>query len=132
MALSNGVSARVTWRALAVAVLVGLAGCGGRTADPFSSEQSGAIRIRVHVENQNFDDFRLFAVTSRGPLFLGQVAGMTSRTFTVDWRGLDEIRVRMESLTSSNFESNPVTASPSDQLELTIPREGRVAYLRRR
>jgi hypothetical protein len=65
-------------------------------------------------------------------MLLGQVGGNAQRTFQVDWRGLDEIRVRMEFLAGADYETNRVDVSPGEQIYLMIPSEPRNAYLRRR
>jgi len=101
-------------------------------SDPFSRSGGGPGQIQIIVENQNFNDMRLFSVTTRGRLLLGQVGGHTSKTFVIDWRGLDEIRLRMEFLAGDDYESNLVNASPGDRLTLTIPQEPRNSILRRR
>jgi hypothetical protein len=121
----------------AVAVLMvlvtTLTACGGQASpSPFSRGRGGQTSIQIHVDNQNFSDMTLLAVTIRGRHPLGRVGGSTQRTFSLDWRRLDEIRIRMEVLAGDEYQTNPVNAAPGDRLELTIQRDPRNAFLRRR
>ena len=121
----------------AVAVLMvlvtTLTACGGTAApSPFDRGRGGPTTIRIFVDNQNFSDISLLVVTIRGRRPLGRIGGSSQRTFTLNWQGLDEIRIRMEVLAGQEYESNPVNAAPGDRLELTIQRDPRNAFLRRR
>ena len=121
------------FRSLVFGALLATGACGVRAvSDPFSRSCRGPGQIQIIVENQNFNDMRLFSVTTRGRQLLGQVGGHTTKTFVIDWRGLDEIRLRMEFLAGDDYESNLVNASPGDRLTLTIPQEPRNSILRRR
>jgi hypothetical protein len=123
---------RLTFRGAVLIVLAVLSGCGFRSSgDPFNGERSAPSQMRINVDNQNFNDVRLFSFTTRGRILLGKVGGNAQRTFQVDWRGLDEIRVRMEFLAGDDYETNTVNVSPGDQIYLVIPSEPRNAYLRR-
>ncbi|MBT7126023.1 MAG: hypothetical protein HN899_12750 [Gemmatimonadales bacterium] len=123
----------MTFRGAVLIVLAVLSGCGSRSSeDPFNGQRSAPSQIRINVDNQNFNDVRLFSLTTRGRMLLGQVGGNAQRTFQVDWRGLDEIRVRMEFLAGADYETNRVDVSPGEQIYLMIPSEPRNAYLRRR
>ena len=121
----------------AVAVLMvlvtTLTACGGRaSAGPFTRGRGGPTSIQIYVDNQNFSDMSLLAITIRGRQPLGRIGGSSQGTFTLDWSGLDEIRIRMEVLAGQDYETNPVNAAPGDRLELTIQRDPRNAFLRRR
>ncbi|NCG32941.1 MAG: hypothetical protein GWP44_08660 [Proteobacteria bacterium] len=123
----------MTFRGAVLIVLAVLSGCGSRSSeDPFNGQRSAPSQIRINVDNQNFNHVRLFSLTTRGRMLLGQVGGNAQRTFQVDWRGLDEIRVRMEFLAGADYETNRVDVSPGEQIYLMIPSEPRNAYLRRR
>ncbi len=119
-------------RGLALIAALTVAACGGRISNPFSDSGRGSTELRIEVENQTFNDMRLYAQTLRGPQFLGQVGGKNSRTFTIPWPRLDEIRLRMDFLAGESVESNRVDAAPGDRLELIVPPNARGAYLRRR
>jgi hypothetical protein len=110
---------RLTFRGAVLIVLAVLSGCGSRSSeDPFNGQRSAPSQIRINVDNQNFNDVRLFSLTTRGRMLLGQVGGNAQRTFQVDWRGLDEIRVRMEFLAGADYETNRVDVSPGEQIYL--------------
>ncbi len=117
---------------LAVVATVTACGGGRATANPFSRGRGAPTSIQIFVDNQNFSDMTLLAVTIRGRQPLGRIGGSTQRTFTMDWQGLDEIRIRMELLAGDDYETNTINAGPGDRLELTIQRDPRNAFLRRR
>ena len=118
--------------ALALALLVQGCGGGGRdVASPFDRRQD-ATQIQLNVDNQSFNDVRLYVESVRGRQTVGTVSGNSRKTFRIDWGGLDELSVRMEFLASENYVSNIVNAAPGDRVELFIPDNPRNAILRRR
>lgn len=104
------------------------------TADignPFT-ERPEANELSVMVENQGFDDARIYAVSLAGVQLLGPVPGKTTRTFSLGWRRLDDLRLRMDFLAGDTFDSNSIDVAPGDRVELVIPIDPRGAFLRRR
>ena len=118
--------------AVPMLLVTALSACGGRSSSSFARGRGGPTSIQIYVDNQNFSDMTLPALTIRGPQPLGRIGGSSHRTFTRDWRGLDEIRIRIEVLPGDEYETNPVNAAPGDRLELTIERNPRNTFLTRR
>lgn len=124
---------RSPFRLSLLAALALLSGCGaGRAASPFDGRTSTATRLTLAVENQNYNDVRVYVVSIQGRRSLGVVTGNSSETFRFEWRTVDAIRIRMEFLAGQNMETNQVTAGPGDQLELIITASPRNTILRRR
>ena len=118
---------------VALVVLTTITACVKRTAlNPFSRGSDEPSTVQIYVDNQNFNDLTLLAITTRGRQPLGRIGGATRRTFTLPWQGLDELRIRIEVLAGQDYESNRLNVSPGDRLELTVPRDPRNAYLRPR
>jgi hypothetical protein len=105
----------------ALLLVLALQACGGGrdTPSPFNRNQA-ATSIELRVDNQNFNDVRLYLQTVRGRQMVGTVGGNARRTFEVDWRALDDLTVRMEFLAGDDYETNRIDVSPGDRLELTI------------
>lgn len=117
----------------AAVLLIGAAACSGRSAsDPFSRTQAGPQELRVFVDNQNFNDLRIYALTTRGPQAMGQVGGRSTRNFRLPWRQLDELRFRLEFLAGRTYETNSVNASPGDRLDIFVSESPQNSILRRR
>lgn len=118
---------------LTVFVLAGVAACGGSRflPNPFAGGR-GATEFQLVVDNQNFNDVRLYVESIRGRQTVGSVSGNSRRTFKVEWPALDELRLRLEFLASRTVETNRVQVAPGDRLELFIPQNANNAVLRRR
>lgn len=114
-----------------LAALVVVAGCGGRHV-PSPFDPQGASTLQITIDNQNFDQVRVYAVTVRGPRSLGQVGGRASGTFTIEWRQLDEIRFRLEFLAAEEYETDRINASPGDRIEVYISENPNNTTIRRR
>lgn len=114
-----------------LAIVAGLAACGGRHA-PSPFDPQGATTLRINVDNQNFDQVRIYAITVRGPQSLGQVGGRSSGSFTMEWRQLDEIRFRLEFLAAEQYETPRINVSPGDRVEVYISENPNNTTVRRR
>jgi len=123
----------LTRMVLAAVITLAAVGCGGSrdTASPFDRSPS-ATEIQLNVDNQNYNDVRLYIETVAGRKTVGGVGGNSRRSFRIEWAGLDGISVRMQFLAGDDFVTNSVNASPGDRLELLITANPRHAVLRRR
>ncbi|MFQ5536711.1 MAG: hypothetical protein ACE5GJ_04595 [Gemmatimonadota bacterium] len=116
---------------LATGLLAGASGCAGTFPNPFAGK-SGSNTLSIYVDNQNFNDVRVYALTTRGPQVLGQVGGRSNRNFRMEWKQLDEIRFRLEFLAGRSYETNRVNAAPGDRLDIYIGDNPNNALVRRR
>ena len=118
------------WLLWALAVV--LVACSSDPPNPFTRTSPAASELRITVENQSFNDVRVYAETSRGPQPLGVVGGNSNRDFRMDWRQLDEIRFRLEELAGRTYYTNYLTVSPGDRLDMVIPDNLANSFIRRR
>jgi len=72
--------------AVPMLLVTALSACGGRSSSSFARGRGGPTSIQIYVDNQNFSDMTLPALTNRGPQPLGRIGGSSQRTFTLDWR----------------------------------------------
>jgi hypothetical protein len=122
-------SARTTHHAPAPAILLclgwilWLAACGGGMAqNPYERERgSTTTQIRIHVENRNFADVRIYAVTPSGNRPLGVVGGNGSESFELEWRQLGTLYFRLDFLAGRTYSTPSVNVAPGNQVELQIP-----------
>ncbi len=94
----------------------GLAGGGGGSEDEPMPEPI----LTLHVENQNFYDATLYALSRGGERQrLGVVGGNGRATFTFRWLQ-QELRVIIQLLAGGSTATEPLLVSPGDSLNLII------------
>ena len=108
-------------RAILLAVVVAVAGCGGTSELPNPFERGGAASrsIRIDIVNNNFNEATVRAV-SRTERRLGIVPGNGRESFTMAWATVDDLRVRIDVLAGDRFTTNRVSVGPGDRVYLTI------------
>ena len=121
---------RAIRRAVLLAAGLGATACAGTARNPFAAPGTAETQIFLQVENQGFNDLRLYAVSSRGNQGLGSVQGNTIRRLTLEWRQMEQLSFRMEVLAGRSYTTHTVAASPGDHVYLTIPSDPSGAYVR--
>ena len=122
---------RVLLLAAALAAALGATACAGGTGrNPFAAAGTEETQIVVQVENQGFNDLRLYAISHRGNQSLGSVQGNTIRRIPIEWRQPDQLSFRMEVLAGRSYTTHVVSANPGDRVYLTIPSDPGSAYVR--
>jgi len=119
----------IRWAVL-LAVGLGATACAGTARNPFAAPGTAETELFVQVENQGFNDLRLYAISSRGSQSLGSVQGNTMRRLTLEWRQMELLSFRMEVLAGRSYTTHTVSASPGDRVYLTIPSDPSGAYVR--
>ncbi|MDP2959286.1 MAG: hypothetical protein Q8N53_22895 [Longimicrobiales bacterium] len=109
---------------------LGAAECGGIARNPFAPPTAAETQISVYVENQGFNDVRVYALTSRGSRSVGSVGGNTHLRVSMEWRQMDQISFRIEVLAGRTYNTGAIAVSPGDRVDLTIPNNPGNAYLR--
>jgi len=76
--------------------------------------------ITLRVENQNYYDATVYAVSEAGDRQrIGQVTGLSHGTFSFRWLH-NELRVLIQLLADGSTVSEPVLVNPGDSLNLVI------------
>jgi hypothetical protein len=133
MTLSPRASApvfRALRSALLLAAVLGPSACAGTARNPFAAPGTRETQIQIQVENQGFNDLRLYANSSQGTRSLGSVQGNSVRRMNLDWRQAGQLSFRMEVLAGRSYTTHAVSASPGDLVFLVIPRDPSGAYVR--
>lgn len=112
---------------LAAFVLTGfvLAGCAslGPSRDAAGWEvgsRSGEGDITLRVENENFNDARLYARWNGERRRLGTVNGLSSGEFTIPAR-IGSLRLEVDFIGGRGFVSGAMSVGPGDNLYFRIP-----------
>ncbi len=109
---------------------LGAAECGGIARNPFAPPSAAETQISLFVENQGFNDVRVYAVTSGGSRSVGSVGGNTHMRVNLPWRQMDQISFRIEVLAGRTYNTSALAVSPGDRVDLVIPNNPGDAYLR--
>jgi hypothetical protein len=106
---------------LVLSLLAGCATAGKAVdADPFKEAPKGRQEIRIAVENLNFNDARLFALSLGKRQRLGIVAGKRSAVFTIPWPGPEPLRIEIDLLAGPKCTTRMIETDPGDTLDLII------------
>lgn len=100
-------------------------GCStGRTLNPFDrSEPTGGIeeRIRIEVQNLNFNDATVWALRSSQRIRVGRVTGKTDQTFRIDWNVAAPISFQVDVVGSRTCRTGAVAVEANSRVWLSIP-----------
>lgn len=117
-------SIRKSLTALAVALLA--TGCGGGSmatssgGGPFAAASDGPRTISIHVQNLNFNDATLWAVSNSGRQRLGVVGGKGDAVYRIPWTFPQRLQIEIDLLAGSRCTTEPLQVDPGDSLELQI------------
>lgn len=75
----------------------------------------------LEVENQNFNQARIYLIHNGQRRRLGMVNGGTTQTFEVDTWGGSEIRVEVDFIAGGGFTTDPLVIWPGENVVLRIP-----------
>ena len=94
-----------------------LVACASSRADPFDE---GGGSIRIEVDNQNFQDATLYALSSTGRRRLGRVTGKSQGEFTMDWNFSDPLRIHIDLLAAGSCTTRGLLVSPGEIVQLIV------------
>jgi hypothetical protein len=125
-------------RVAAVATLglsLGLGACAGSgpnvSADPFSAATEGPQTISIHVTNLNFQDARLWAVSTAGRQRIGVVGGKANAVYRISWEFSRPLRFEIDLLAGPSCTTDALMVDPGDELQLQIEMDlARMRYCR--
>ena len=113
--------------AITVAVMT-TAACGAlqqSSQNPFdgSLEQQQEERLRIQVQNMNFNDATIFAVSSGQRARLGTVTGKTDQDFRLEWNFAHPISFEIDIVGGSGCQTPPLPVDPGARVWIQVPNE---------
>lgn len=107
-------------RLLAVGALALVnAACGAGQAGVEGPEPGLAREVSIEVENQNFNDARIYLLEFGRRTRLGNVPGNTTRVFR--FRSVpQQVRFRIDFIGGGELTTTGIEVSPGDELVLTV------------
>ena len=88
--------------------------------DPFIRTAVGETEVRLHVQNLNFNEARLFAIGLGKRTRLGIVGGKRDAVFSIPWDHSEPIRIEIDILAGPKCTTDVLTVDPGDTLDLQI------------
>ena len=128
MGSNTATALKSVWIALLTVALV--AGCNrGDVESPFA--QRGATRVSLRVDNLDFNEATLHAITDGQRELIGRVAGKAQDSFVLEWQQVRDLRIEIDLLAGDRFTTRGLTVSPGDNLALIIQVPVNRSFLRR-
>lgn len=113
--------------ALALVALVGASACGAlgnNVPNPFAGgAQAGEDRLRIQVQNMNFNDATVYAVSAGQRIRLGNVTGKTDESFQIDWNFANPIAFQVDVVGGRGCDTTAIPVDPGARVWLQIPSE---------
>ena len=111
---------------IAAAGLAVAVGCGGGSArNPFDPSAGPGVgdRIRVEVQNLNFNDVTVWALRNSQRVRVGRVTGKTDQTFTIPWNVAQPIWFEIDVVSGRSCRTPQVPVDPDSLVWVVIPSE---------
>lgn len=109
---------------LALMLAVGMSACAGSgpnlNADPFEAASEGPRTISIHVTNLNFQEARLWAVSTSGRQRIGVVGGKADAVYRIPWDFSQPLQVHIDLLAGPSCTTESLIVDPGDELQLQI------------
>jgi len=119
--------ARPLRSSFALVACVAAAACGVSTnvRNPFdgSLEQAREDRLRIQVQNMNFNDATVYAVSSGQRTRLGNVTGKTDSSFRLEWNYANPISFQIDIVGGGNCRTQPIPVDAGARIWVQIPNE---------
>lgn len=110
----------------AVVILFAGSACGGGSArNPFdpTATRTGEDRIRVEVQNLNFNDVTVWAMRNSQRVRVGRVTGKTDEAFTIEWNIAQPIWFQIDVVSGRSCRTGQVPVDAQSRVWLIIPSE---------
>ncbi|MEE2847982.1 MAG: hypothetical protein VX956_16065 [Gemmatimonadota bacterium] len=114
---------RKTLISIAALVIITACASSGRAVErgqPFTRDAVAEGTIRVHVQNDNFMDARLYAIGSSSRQHLGIVVGKQQAVLEIPWDFSKPLRIEIDLLAGPKCTTDTIEADPGDILDLRI------------
>ena len=122
--LARGRSGVLT-RIVCLGSLVAAGACGGtgRVVNPFDGTVTGGVesRIRVEVQNLNFNDATVWGLRGSQRIRIGRVPGKGDREFNVEWNIATAIAFEIDIVASRGCRTRAVPVESGSRVWVTIP-----------
>jgi len=112
-----------TLTSLAALVLITACATPGRVVEreePSTREPVGEESIRVHIQNNNFMDARLYALGLGSRHYLGVVGGGQQVVLEVPWDYSQPLRIEIDMLAGPKCTTRTIETDPGDIIDLRI------------
>jgi hypothetical protein len=112
---------------LLTAFALGASGCGllrGEREPAWGIGGERSDRFTIEVENQNFNQARIYARWNGDRRRIGSVGGNQTETFTLRWSSR-QLRLEVDFVAGGGFVSDPITVNQGDNLIFRIPARAR-------
>lgn len=111
----------------ALVALVGASACGAlgnSVPNPFDGgAQAGEDRLRIQVQNMNFNDVTVYAVSAGQRIRLGNVTGKTDESFQIDWNFANPIAFQVDVIGGRGCNTSAIAVDPGARVWVQIPSE---------
>lgn len=107
---------------------VAVSACGslaGSPRNPFdgSLQQEQEDRLRIQVQNMNFNDVTIYAVSLGQRVRLGNVTGKTDQSFRLEWNYANPISFEIDVVGGSGCNTTPLPVEPGAMVWVQVPNE---------
>jgi len=112
---------------LGLVILAGASACGtlgNSTPNPFDgAARSGENRLRIQIQNMNFNDVTVYALASGQRIRLGNVTGKTDENFQIDWNFANPISFQVDVIGGRGCDTSAIPVDPGARVWVQIPSE---------
>jgi hypothetical protein len=112
---------------LVLVTLASASACGalGNSApNPFDgAARAGEDRLRIQVQNMNFNDVTVYAVSAGQRIRLGNVTGKTDESFQIDWNFANPISFQVDVIGGRGCNISAISVDPGARVWVQIPSE---------
>jgi hypothetical protein len=116
---------RVLALAASLAAASACSSLAGSARNPFdgSLEQQQEDRLRIQIQNMNFNDITIYAVSSSQRVRLGNVTGKTDQNFRLEWNFANPISFEIDVLGGRGCQTSPLPVEPGARVWVQVPNE---------
>ncbi|MEX2466267.1 MAG: hypothetical protein WD995_05120 [Gemmatimonadota bacterium] len=112
---------------LVLASLLVASSCGlsSNARNPFdgSLQQQEEDRLRISVQNMNFNDITVYAISSGQRVRVGSVTGKTDGTFRLPWNYANPISFEINVIGGRGCDTPPISVDPGARIWVQVPNQ---------
>jgi len=113
---------RALWALIFLPIIAGACG-SGTSRNPFDGSAPGPTgeRIRIEVQNLNFNDATVWALRSSQRIRVGRVTGKTDQMFDIAWNTATPIAFQVDVVSGRACRTPSIAVEPDSRVWVTIP-----------